>query len=227
MNTLLFLPEENFDLDIAVATFQSWVRVRGIKDWKVMCIIPEGSDPELDYQARMHFRNVFVYYEPSLPKGTLEPRTLDMLLKEPNSFVACANYWSVVTNDILEYFQWCDKVGRTKEGCVAVTSYVKEDYGQPEDVEFKQEFFPFVWGTWSDRWNNYVGSRWNPISEYPLNSGLSDGGINRMLKKTGNTVIGPKYGRSFPIYADLDTPRTPDITPQDYLIVKKPKLGDW
>lgn len=225
MLNLLFVPDKGYNSEVAIDSIVSWSKVRGLKDWKVTFIIPH-EDVEVNVQARTNFRNAFVYNQPDIDKELLIPRVVDSVLKEPNNFAIVANYWSIVLTDILEYFAWASERLRSRKGCIGISSFQFEDSGDLEDLEYQQKLIPFVWGTWSDRWNNYLGPRWNINSEYPASSGICDGGINKILKKTGNVALVPKASRSFPIYdigprASLDTPK------QDYLIIKKPKLEDW
>lgn len=159
----------------------SWSQVRGISDVPVTLFL-EPSDRQdqmlevirrtqdqgvLDITVRENPERLGV--DVNILKGAQalfsENSDLDYLIFAEDDLV--------VSDDVLEYFQWCDSQFRDRKdvlvACAHTDDGAQED-ADPAGVVLGQRFRCWIWATWRDRWEQTLEPTWdwnNSTSEYP------------------------------------------------------------
>lgn len=148
----------------------SWRKVRGFYDWDVVVRIePTPFAEEL----------ASICYELENPrlKVTVNPQIYGVLhhpwvgfeeLFVGYDFVVRGEDDLPVSSDILEYFEWAAEKYRHDPEIATVIGF-SMTHGDPSEVERRQSFSPWVWGTWHDRWKNVIGPTWD--HDYSTNNG--------------------------------------------------------
>lgn len=80
-----------------------------------------------------------------------------------SNFVIVAEDDSVVGTDTLEYFRWCDQQFRKDPRVLSVCAFRADspDDPQTDGVRVLPYFAPTIWGTWYDRWCDYLAPDWD------------------------------------------------------------------
>lgn len=121
----------------------------------------------------------------------------------------------LISSDALEYAEWAAEMYRWDQGVALVQLHSMYSKGDPETVDWTTDFSPWNWGTWIDRWMNYIGPTWD--RDYSTNNGVPgveagwDWNLNtRVLPNLNKYVIAPVQSRSEHIgtYGTHGTPET-------------------
>jgi hypothetical protein len=73
---------------------------------------------------------------------------------EYDDFVVLAEDDSVVSTDVMEYFEWCRHQYQEDDEVLAVCAFWgQEPVGPVDGVHRRHWFAPTIWGTWADRWD--------------------------------------------------------------------------
>lgn len=79
---------------------------------------------------------------------------------DPTEFVVLGEDDSVVSPDILAWMTWAATHFYNDKGVLAVCSFVPQTYGAPDKYLRRHWFASTVWGTWRDRWENWMEPNW-------------------------------------------------------------------
>lgn len=173
-------------------TLESWLTVRELEDWHVVFMIEPSHVTEKVMRLCEKFvwmrelNNFEIVVNPQIYGVLHHPWVgFERLLMAQNfDFVVRAEDDLVVSNDVLEYFTWAAQEYRGHESIAAVQAYT--DGTGPEDAAaLVPEFNPWVWGTWRDRWQAFIGPTWDhdysTYNGFPGNQSGWDWNLNTRL----------------------------------------------
>lgn len=99
----------------------------------------------------------------------------------------------VVSEDIVEYHEWASAAYVHDTELAAVCSYVHDGTGPFDHVLRTPAFAPLIWGTWRDRWDEYVGREWDKDGSTYNGTPGNNVGWDWNL----NTRVCPRLGKKF------------------------------
>lgn len=189
-------------------TLKSWSRARGKEGWDF--IFSVDASP-----ASVRAVSIIEAYTSSWPSWCkieirVQPRNLGVLEHpyqlfheafQTYDYVVRAEDDLIVSDDILEYFTWACETFADDTDVATVIGYSDIDFPQGTSMVGKVfGFGPWVFGTWKDRWDQYIGPTWD--RDYSTFNGFKgheagwDWNLNtRILPKEGKVNIIPDYSR--------------------------------
>lgn len=138
--------------------------------------------------------------------GVLENpyRALNSAFSAGYEFAVLAEDDIVVSDDVLEFFEWALPLHRTYPRTLVVNAWSDhvdpgDDPGFASRVMFGGRFSPLVWGTWKSRWDSYIEPTW----DHDYSTGTPDGhqagwdwNLNRVIEKNEFLVARCQLSRS-------------------------------
>ena len=151
-------------------TLESWRNVRGFYDWPVYAMIePSPRSQECaDIFLELEHPNLQLSTNPRVYGVLHHPWVGFKRLFDRYNFVVRAEDDLIVSEDILEYFDWAQKHYRGSEDVAAVIGFTRED-GPDDEVHKLPKFDPWIWGTWRNRWKGFMEETWD--HDYSTNNG--------------------------------------------------------
>lgn len=198
---------------------ESWNAVRNLQQWNTTFFIePSEVQEEILTLAFNLITSVTSFVHPERVGVLTNPwEALNDAFERGVDFVVLAEDDVVVSQDILEYFEWAAIEYQTGHNVLAVNAFSQSTDGKPNQIELTSKFSPLVWGVWKDRWYKYLKDTWD--KDY--STGNPDGSeagwdwnINRIIKDNNLTVVKPLHSRSDHIGQYLGTHMTPDLFDQ-------------
>ena len=177
----------------------SWGKVRGIQDAHLLfCMEPRpvhSPFPVGEFKAFLQrsFRSTEVIVN-DVRKGCFANTrdTMRRAFADGASFTILAEEDLVVADDLLEYFTWAQRY-RDDEKAIAVCSHVMATSGLPGKAVRVPWFSPLVWGTWPDRWEQFILPGWGGI---PGNPEAWDHHLRTLIHEGGLCSLFPAWSRS-------------------------------
>lgn len=180
-------------------TLDSWRRVRGI-DQAYLTFKCEPGCPEVEEICRaVDFGgaltvevNPEAYGPLTNPWHAMEAGWNRARLYGGLDFVIIAEDDTIVSSDVLEFFDWAADKYKHDSGVITVGAHQHDALGDFYDVVRMRKFHSWIWGTWLDRWcvlrddwdHDYRHRGWDHrITDYWLN-------------ERGFVNIGPAMSRS-------------------------------
>lgn len=201
MNKTLFITAANRP-NYFRATMDSWRSVRGFYDWRVVIrleptpFVSEHQDiiTELQHEKIQVIVNPQIYGVLHHPWEGFEAQFLH------SDFVVRAEDDLVVSDDILEYFDWASENYEDDNEVAAILGFSSLESSDSSRVVRQNKFSPWVWGTWDSRWSDYIRDTWDhTYSTYngvPGNESGWDWNLDtRVLPKLGKKCIAPEMSR--------------------------------
>lgn len=177
---------------------KTWKKVRGFYDWHV--VIRFEPNPRLEAQVKMvkelGHPNLEVIVNPEVYGVLHHPWVGFEELFKDFDFVVRGEDDLLVSDDILEYFEWAAEEYAEDKDIAIILGY--SDWEGPEnEVQRIPSFNPLTWGTWRNRWRDFIGPTWD--HDYSTNNGTP--GVHAGWDWNLNTRILPSLGLSciFPI----------------------------
>jgi hypothetical protein len=198
---------------------ESWNAARNLPYWHAQAYI-EPSDVQEEMSEIILGLNTSVdviLNETTAGVLTNPWNALEAAFSSGADFVVLAEDDVVVSNDVLEYFEWASIEYETSHHVLTINAFSQLG-GSPNTVTTEDaNFNPLIWGTWKNRWYDYLRDTWD--KDY--STGNPDGSeagwdwnINRIIKANDFTVVKPFQSRSDHIGEYLGTHMTPDLYPE-------------
>ncbi len=176
----------------------AWADVRGLHDWHVrVAVEPSGARDEVvelvhAFVRRTGHADTEVVLNPTR-LGVLENpyAHLDALFGAGHDFVVRAEDDLLVSDDVLELFTHVATTYAADPSVATAHAFSAAAPGPgPEELVRTDEFCPWVWGTWRDRWVELVGPTWDrDYSTYNVSPGFETGWDWNL-----NTRVFPAHG---------------------------------
>lgn len=152
---------------------KSWSDVRATEGWEFFISIDGGVDPTPVLEIiNEYIEDIPInVWEQEINYGVLmHPYVVlnELFTEMEYDFVLRTEDDLVVSADILEYFNWASEEFQNDSNVSTVHAFSDREQGIPSHVSKKQSFNPWVFGTWSDRWN-FLKDNWD--YDYSTNSG--------------------------------------------------------
>lgn len=198
-------------------TIDSWNNVRTLSQWNATFFIePSEKEDEIAEIAMGLNTTVTTYYNPDRLGVLINPwNALNNAFLNGADFVVLAEDDIIVSQDILEYFEFTSLEYETSYDVLAINAFSDMGGGKPGDMIETRAFSPLIWGTWHNRWEQHLRDSWD--KDY--STGLPDGSqagwdwnINRILQNEQMRIIKPLQSRSSHIGL-FGTHMTPDLMP--------------
>lgn len=195
-------------------TISSWNNVRNLDSWNTTFYIEPSEDQELISSIAMNLNTTVTTRINSERLGVLvNPwNAINTAFENGSDFVVLAEDDVVVSQDILEYFEWTSVEYETAKKILVVNAFSKLG-GKANQLTQDPQFSPLIWGVNRKNWETYLRDTWD--KDY--SSGLPDGSeagwdwnINRILASYDMYVIRPMQSRSNHIGL-FGTHMTPDL----------------
>lgn len=183
-------------------SLSSWGRARGVQDWHFLFSLEpcRHTFPVTEFTQWVH--RVFDSAEVEVNDTRLgclanTRQALRLAFGCGAEFVIVAEEDVRVSDDVLEYFTWARDTYAADEQVVTVCAHAKRtERGGPEQVVRTGWFNPVIWGTWRDRWEQFIAPGWGP---YEGNDQAWDHNLRMQIKEAGRCSIYPVRSRSFHI----------------------------
>jgi hypothetical protein len=185
-------------------TMNSWRKARGFYDWNVVVRLEpsEFVAEHLQICKELEHEKLTVMVNPQVYGVLHHPWEgfNDLFKNGYVHFVVRAEDDLIVADDILEYFDWAaDRYASDKE-IAAVVGYTDEISYRPQYVRRSDSFSPWVWGTWSDRWEDFIRDTWDhdysTFNGAPGNQAGWDWNLDtRVLPSLNKKIIAPAMSR--------------------------------
>lgn len=192
----------------------SWAAVRGIDDVTVHFAVEpvsEALSANMEIIQNCGLTNYTFRVNDRILGVSRNPYTALSHAFETHDYVVAGEDDILVSDDILEYHRWAADQYRQDLDVAAICSFSDLDM-HPSEVH-RGSFGPWVWGTWKDRWDDYVGKTWDV--DMVTNGGAPgwqvgwDWHLNtRVLPLLGKVCIGPRtsHSQSIGLYGQHSTP---------------------
>ncbi len=189
----------------------SWTKVRGIQDAHLLfCLEPlsryrrrePGHPPEQvggtafpvaefkEFLRRCFRSTQVVVNERRLGCFRNTQVTLDRAFAAGAEFAVLAEEDLVVATDVLEYFAWAQRYRDDKQ---VVCAHTFVSSARPEQAVRTSWFSPLVWGTWPDRWQDFIRPGWGGV---PANPDAWDACLRSRIIEDRKACIFPALSRS-------------------------------
>lgn len=183
----------------------SWGEVRGIQDWRLIFMVEptEATHDQVKIiDAFRHPDKQVVFNRERLGVLVNPWEGLETSFSTGSQYTVLAEEDLVVSDDVLEFQAWARDEFRDAPEVYGVMSQMQGSFetDDPEAVALVQNFNPWVWGTWKDRWESVLRDTWD--KDY--SSGNPDGSragwdwniAQRVLPSWGGFMVVPGAARS-------------------------------
>lgn len=187
------------------ATLESWYRVRALEQWDIIAVVDPGQYTQHvveefeEWAFHRRLVNFSVKVNPVKLGVLASPYyALDDTFDDYFDFVVRAEDDLLVSGDILEYFTWAASKFEFDPGVGNIGAW-SDTEGPENAVRRGQRFNPLVWGTWKDRWDDFIGPTWD--IDYSTNNGTPgvqagwDWNLNREYDNRGLVAVNPLASR--------------------------------
>lgn len=146
---------------------KSWSSVRGIESWDIYVSIEPNAfaleQMSLVYEYFPEHPEVEIVINPQIYGVLHNPWVgFEHLFMERNyDFVVRGEDDLVVSADILEYFDYASSKFQNNPKVAAIVAFTPEDGTDSAQIRVTDDFSPWVWGTWYDRWEGLLGPTWD------------------------------------------------------------------
>lgn len=178
-------------------TLASWAQVRGASDWDLVLRFEPSQYTAMQVRqaklslAHSDFRSITIIENPERYGVLHHPwRGFDALFEEGYDFVARTEDDLIVSDDVLELLSWqAENLADLPDVATAHACNLGKELD--EDVVYLfRDFNPLVWGTWRDRWYEFIRDTWD--HDYSTFNGVP--GVHSGWDWNLNTRILPARG---------------------------------
>lgn len=176
-------------------TLSSWRNVRGLDRWHIVARVEPGPRAEdMCTQFRIFFETMGltdteIIVNPTVYGVLHHPYVGFSELFQDYDFVVRTEDDLIVSDDILEYFEWAEETYRRRRDIATIHGFSR-GVGENDEIYTIPEFNPWVWGTWKSLWMTTIGPLWDHnYSTFNRFPGFQSGWDWNL-----NTRLFPKYG---------------------------------
>ena len=175
-------------------TLESWARVRGIERYPLAFHVePVNLSVERRCERAQFGKSNETIVNPKVYGALGNPWHAFETGFGYDDFTVIAEDDSIVSTDVMEYFDWCRHQYANDDRVLAVCAFWGNDPVGPVDgVHRKQWFAPTIWGTWIDRWENVLRDTW----DFDYSKKGWDWNINENLLHGDRVCVFPAWSRS-------------------------------
>lgn len=181
----------------------SWGEVRGIQDWRVIFMIEPTDQTQAQVAAIDAFRHPdkqLVFNHERLGVLVNPWEGFERAFSSGAEYVVIGEEDLVVSEDVLEFQSWAKREFQGRSEVFGVMSQMQGAFETDDSsaVALVQDFNPWVWGTWKDRWYSVLRDTWD--KDYS-SGGAADSGwdwniAKRILPSRGGFMAVPGASRS-------------------------------
>jgi hypothetical protein len=180
----------------------TWGRARGIGDWHLLFALEPCRTTFPVAEFTQWANRVFASAEVVVADqhlGCLKNtrRAMRLAFAAGAEFAILAEEDILVSDDVLEYFTWARDVHASEAQVTTVCAHsLRTEAGGPADVVRTSWFNPIIWGTWKDRWKDFIDPVWGP---WEGNHQSWDNNLRMQIRSADRQTIYPVYSRSLHI----------------------------
>ena len=147
----------------------TWGRARGIEDWHLLFSLEPCRTTFPVAEFTQWAKRVFASAEVAVADSRLgclrnTRQAMRLAFASGAEFAILAEEDLLVSTDVLEYFTWArDTYGGQEKVTTVCAHSLRTERGGPADVVRSSWFNPLVWGTWKDRWEDFIDPAWGPF----------------------------------------------------------------
>jgi hypothetical protein len=188
-------------------SLSTWFGVRGLDDWHILALIEPSPVQNAIKEEFEMFRDIRGLTDMEIvinPEryGVLHNPWVGfqkLLVNDGFDFVVRTEDDLVVSEDILEFFEWVALNYRGDDQVATAHAFAQTD-GTPGAVSIESSFSPLVWGTWANRWKALLGPTWDhdysTFNKEPGNQAGWDWNLNtRLFPSLGLHSVRPHISR--------------------------------
>lgn len=179
----------------------SWHSVRQLDEWHVVISIdPSRFTKHMVEEAEefIHHRGLtdveIVVHEDHLGVYEHPLVMMDRLFAQGYEFVVRAEDDLVVSEDVLEFFEVAAFTYEPSTSVVTAQAWSDDD-GRDDVIEKIDRFCPWVWGTWVDRWFDFVSPAWRIDTGVGIHDRGWDWNLQRAFVREGVGAVHPRASR--------------------------------
>lgn len=190
MRRAIFITATNRD-NYLIQALESWKQVRGLHDWHFVARIEPTDSTQ---RTRKIFEDFFEEIDHPHFEIVVNPKRYGVLhhpwvgfeeLFQHYDFVVRAEDDLLVSDDVLEYFDWASLTFFDNPLVYTIHASPTAGTGDASLVHSVQAFNPLIWGTWKEKWNHILGPTWDhdysTFNESPGNQSGWDWNINTRI----------------------------------------------
>lgn len=195
-------------------TVYSWNGVRNLQSWNTTFYIEPSDQQDTVVSLALSLNTSVTAVLNTEKLGVLvNPwNAINTTFENGADFVVLAEDDVLVSQDILEYFEWASLEYETAKRVMLINAFSRLGGEKANQVMIEGSFSPLIWGVWRKHWESYLRDTWD--KDY--STGNSDGSeagwdwnINRILTREKLGVVKPLQSRSDHIGL-IGTHMTPD-----------------
>lgn len=149
-------------LDYLRDTLASWRKVRGFYQWPLYAMIEPSPVQQqvLDILDELQHPNMHVSVNPQVYGVLHHPWVGFKRLFDHYDFIVRIEDDLIVSEDVLEYFEWAEKEFKHDHHVASVHGFTREN-GEADVAHRIVKFDSWIWGTWADRWKSFMEETWD------------------------------------------------------------------
>lgn len=174
----------------------SWTKVRGLDRWQIVARIEPGKHTDrivrmfADFYDQAGLVTAYTIVNDTRLGVLHHPWVGFEELFKDFDFVARTEDDLLVSDDILEFFEWASESYEHVPGVATIHGFSLRTEGCPSEAEILPQFNPLVFGTWRAVWQSVIGPTWD--HDYSTFNGIP--GTQAGWDWNLNTRIYPKLG---------------------------------
>lgn len=144
----------------------SWGEARGVHDWRLIFMVedtPMAKDAAKVIED-FHHPDKQVVFNPGRFGVLINPwEGMEKSFRTGAMFSVLAEEDLIVSDDVLEYMTWARAEFENDPAVLGAMCQLQGTFEttDPEQVMLVQDFNPWIWGTWRDRWFDVLRDTWD------------------------------------------------------------------
>ena len=190
--------------DYLKETLDKWSNVRGLDKYDFYFRIEPSDKTEIitdlihDFKSKVN-TDVFTIHNYQLLGCAMNTWTAFNDLFQKYDFVILAEDDITPSDDVLEYFTFLERKYKSDPEVASISANFEFEGYDRHSVSKIDTFRGQIWGTWKDRWENYIRDTWDFAYNTSVNGGPAGWDWNlslRVLPKNKLKCVVPHASRS-------------------------------